>query len=69
MARVKTESRSRVAIEWYDSEDEADSRSAEVLAGDRQALAQANIGFVQCGRDSAFDMDVNGEPAYAVVTP
>lgn len=70
MARVKTESRNRIGIDWYDSEAEADA-AAEALKAPEMArrVAEANIGIVQCGRASYFDQEVDGRMAYAVVTP
>jgi hypothetical protein len=63
MPIVRSESRCRIGIVWYDNEAEAKT------AGDAARLdpgAEAvNIGYVQVGRDKAFDRP--GE--YAVVIP
>ena len=61
--KIRSESRCRIGIDWYDDEDEA------TLAGEEAKRSpgawQANIGVTQVGRDMAFDRP--GE--YAVVTP
>lgn len=67
---VRTESRCRIGITWFDSEQEADEKAAALLrfysTGDRkQTLADANIGIAQCGRAPAHDRP--GE--FAVITP
>lgn len=70
MAKVATDSRSRVAIDWYDDEAEAEGAAARLRKPDMaQAVAEANIGVVQCGRDPGFDKVVEGVQWYAVVTP
>lgn len=63
MPIVRTESRSRVAIDWYDDEDEADAAGQAVKKS--PGLEGANLGTVQVGRDRSFDRP--GQ--YAVVTP
>lgn len=72
MALVKHESRSRVGVDWYDNEAEADA-AADALEDvyGAQAIADASIGFVQVGRDPVFDLkDESGDKvAFAVVTP
>lgn len=71
MAQVDYDSRSRIAIEWYDNEAEADARAA-VFREERfeSQVAKANIGIVQVGRDSSFDKDgPDGQRQYAVVVP
>jgi hypothetical protein len=67
MALIKQDSRSRIAIEWYDDEAEADTRAKQVLAG--PGVGAANIGYVQVGRDKGFDQTVDGVRLFAVVTP
>lgn len=75
MALVARDSRSRVGIEWYDSEQEADQVAAAqhqrmlVEPWFAQAVRDANIGFVQCGRRPALDREVDGQQQFAVVTP
>lgn len=63
MALVRSESRSRVGIDWYDNEAEADEAGRRAQAS--PAAADANIGVVQVGRATGYDQP--GE--YAVVTP
>lgn len=72
MAIVKQESRCRVGIVWYDTEQEAQKVSDSMFENyPAQSIADANIGYVQCGRDAAFDMkDESGaKVGFAVVTP
>ena len=64
------DSRSRVGINWYDSEAEADAAAARLREPDMaQSVADANIGMIQCGRATYFDREVDGVQGYAVVTP
>lgn len=66
MAVVRTESRCRIGITWYDSEEEAQKAAAFYERPEyRQAVADANIGFAQVGRAPSHDRP--GE--YAVITP
>lgn len=73
MAFVKSESRCRVGISWYDNEAEAVAVAEQMMAspGLARAIADANVGYVQCGRDPAFDLKDEGgnRVAFAVVTP
>lgn len=70
MALVGQESRSRIGIEWWETEEEALERAFIVLKrNDPETLAAANVGYVQCGRASWLDREVNGVKQYAVVTP
>lgn len=66
MAVVRTESRCRIGITWYDTEAEAveaDRKMSDFYS--KLSLSEANIGFAQCGR--APEHDQPGE--YAVITP
>lgn len=73
MGLVRSESRSRIGIDWYDTEAEAEAASEKMLNNPRLAgsIADANIGFAQCGRDRGFDLkDADGNRiVFAVVTP
>lgn len=73
MPIIKSESRNRIGIDWYDTEAEAEEKAAIMLDNPdwADAIAAANIGFAQCGRDRAFDLkDADGTRyGYAVVTP
>jgi hypothetical protein len=70
MSRVAHESRSRIAIDWYDSLAEARQAAANLKTEYTPSeLADASIGIAQCGRDPGFDRTVNGVRQYAVVTP
>jgi hypothetical protein len=72
MAVVKTESRNRIGVTWFDNEDEADEYALQLVTlYPQDAIAQANIGFAQCGRDRAFDLkdEEGNRTAFAVVTP
>lgn len=70
MSKVKTESRSRIGIDWYDDEVEALEAAERLRAPEMaQSVANANIGYVQCGRDPVFDRVIDGVQCYAVVTP
>jgi hypothetical protein len=72
MALIDIESRSRIAIEWYDTEAEAQARAEQILATWTFAVEKANVGYVQCGRDPGFDRrdpKTGLKIAYAVVTP
>lgn len=64
---VKTWSGCRIGVVWYDSEAEAEARATQIPS--EPGVAEANIGFAQCGRDRARDTVVDGRPAYAVVIP
>lgn len=66
---VGTESRIRIGIEWWETEEEARERATDVLNYDPEILAAANLGYAQCGRASWLDREVNGVKQYAVVTP
>lgn len=67
MTLVDTESRSRVGIDWYDDELEAEvaGRRAQADPG----AVEASIGYIQVGRDRGLDRTVNGQRQYAVVVP
>lgn len=66
MAITRRDSRSRVGILWFDNEPEADEYAATLsVKYGSEAIANANLGIIQVGRDRAFDLP--GE--YAVVTP
>lgn len=70
MARVGYSSRSRIAIEWYDDEAEAEARAKHMFETESaESIDAANLGYVQCGRDTGFDRTVNGQRQYAVVVP
>lgn len=72
MAIVKTESRNRIGIVWYDDETEAQEAADKMFETyPAQSIADANIGYAQCGRDTGFDLkDESGaKVAFAVVTP
>lgn len=67
MARVDSESRICFALEWYDSEQEADERGERV----RQSGQTINGGWNHgspCGRAAGFDREVDGVKWYAVTT-
>jgi len=66
MAVIRSESRSRIGIDWYDNEEEAEQ--AALVAKDRGLDMQArgyDFGYMAIGRCTAFDAP--GE--FAVVTP
>ncbi len=69
--RVKSESRCRIGIDWYDNEAEAEAAAREVFQTYLpESIRSANLGYVQVGRDSGFDYtDESGTKLYAVVTP
>ena len=71
MPIVKRDSRCRVGVLWFDSEPEADAywQQLKTDPAQWQSIADANIGYVQCGRSRFHDTEVDGKPAYAVVTP
>lgn len=72
MAIVRRESRNRIGIIWFDSEQEATDFAARLSEEYGQdTIIDANIGFAQCGRDPVFDRkDENGKSIeFAVVTP
>lgn len=70
MPIVRQDSRSRVGINWYDDEAEAVAVAQTLHTQyDRETIQQANMGFIQVGRDRSFDTVVDGRPAYAVVVP
>jgi hypothetical protein len=72
MTRTRTESRSRVGIQWFDNEAEANDVAAHLAETyGEESIADANIGFIQVGRDPALDRrDEHGAAIeFAVVTP
>lgn len=68
--KIITDSRSRIAITWYDDEAEAIERAAGLTEefGERR-IERANFGITQCGRDATLDRVLDGVQGYAVVTP
>lgn len=63
---VRTESRCRIGIAWYDNEDEANEADLKLVQHyGLWSINAANVGFAQCGRASEHDRP--GE--YAVITP
>lgn len=72
MARVRSESRCRIGIDWYDNEAEADA--AAIAARQQAAIARQvgyDFGYMSIGRDRVFDRkDEDGNTVeFAVVTP
>lgn len=65
--RVGYSSRSRVAVEWYDNEAEAEARAER--AKREPGVEAANLGIIQVGRATSFDRTVDSQRQYAVVTP
>ena len=71
-APVRSESRSRIGIDWYATEAQADE--AAVFAkeqGVRQAALGYDFGYMSIGRATYFDMidQKTEQTIYAVVTP
>lgn len=72
MAITRTESRNRVGITWYETEAEAQEAAIKMFATyPPESIEAANAGYVQCGRDRAFDIkdDDGNTVEFAVVTP
>ena len=65
VAIVHRESRSRIGIIWFDNEEEAKIYARDMPGFRPEAIAEANLGIQQCGRDPGFDRP----GMYAVVTP
>ena len=69
---VRSESRCRIGIDWYDNEEDAGIASALAKEqGARLASVGYNFGYMSIGRATYFDMvDPKTEQTiYAVVTP
>lgn len=69
---VRTDSRSKVGIEWYATEAEALARVPSVIESARRQVAQGyDFGWLNVGRNSGFDTkDAEGNVVeFAVVTP
>lgn len=67
MAMVDSESRICFALEWYDSEEEADKRGEQIRAQGDTINGGWNHGS-PCGRAPVFDREVDGDTWYAVTT-